>query len=37
MAGVVCGQGFCVVDVLILLPMKMENKRKKIEALTSPS
>ena len=33
--GVLCGLGFGVVDVLIMLPMKMENRRKKIEALSS--
>jgi len=33
--GVLCGLGFGVVDVLVMLPMKMENRRKKIEALSS--
>ncbi len=33
--GVLCGLGFGVVDVLVMLPMKMENRRKKIEAVTS--
>ncbi len=33
--GVLCGLGFGVVDVLIMLPMKMENRTKKIEAVTS--
>jgi len=33
--GVLCGLGFGVVDVLVMLPMKMENRRKKIESLTS--
>jgi hypothetical protein len=33
--GVLCGLGFGVVDVLVMLPMKMENRRKKIEAVSS--
>ena len=33
--GVLCGLGFGVADVLIMLPMKMENRRKKLEALSS--
>ena len=33
--GVLCGLGFGVVDVLVMLPMKMENRRKKIETVTS--
>ena len=33
--GMLCGLGFGVVDVLVMLPMKMENRRKKIEAVTS--
>jgi hypothetical protein len=33
--GLLCGLGFGLVDVLVMLPMKMENRRKKIEAVTS--
>jgi hypothetical protein len=33
--GLLCGLGFGVVDVFVMLPMKMENRRKKIEAVTS--
>ena len=33
--GVLCGLGFGIVDVLVMLPMKMESRRKKIEAITS--
>ena len=31
--GIVCGSVFGIIDVLIMLPMKVENKRKRIEAL----
>lgn len=31
--GVICGLIFGVIDVLIMLSMKFDNKRKKIEAL----
>ena len=31
--GIVCGLVFGVIDVLIMLPMKVEDKRKKTEAL----
>jgi hypothetical protein len=31
--GIVCGLAFGIIDVLIMIPMKFENKRKKIEAL----
>ena len=31
--GVVCGLVFGIIDVLIMLPMKVEDKRKRIEAL----
>ena len=31
--GVICGLVFGIIDVLIMLPMKVEDKRKKIEAL----
>ena len=33
--GVLCGLGFGAVDALIMLPMKMENRRKKLEAIAS--
>jgi hypothetical protein len=33
--GLLCGLGFGLLDVLVMLPMKMENRRKKIEAVTS--
>ena len=31
--GVICGLVFGIIDVLIMLPMKVEDKRKRIEAL----
>ena len=31
--GIICGLAFGFIDVLIMLPMKVEDKRKKIEAL----
>ncbi|MFC1990772.1 hypothetical protein ACFLU9_01305 [Chloroflexota bacterium] len=31
--GIVCGLAFGVIDVLIMIPMKVEDRRKKIEAL----
>ncbi|MFC1899574.1 hypothetical protein ACFLXP_04505 [Chloroflexota bacterium] len=31
--GIVCGLVFGIIDVLVMLPMKVEDKRKKIEAL----
>ena len=31
--GLICGFVLGIIDVLIMLPMKVENKRKKIEAL----
>jgi uncharacterized membrane protein AbrB (regulator of aidB expression) len=31
--GITCGLAFGIIDVLIMIPMKFENKRKKIEAL----
>jgi hypothetical protein len=31
--GLICGTTFGLIDVLIMLPMKVEDKRKKIEAL----
>lgn len=33
--GVLCGLGFGVVDVLMMLPLKTENRRKKLEAISS--
>lgn len=32
--GLICGFAFGVVDVLLMLPLKFENKRKKYEALS---
>ncbi|MFZ7131317.1 MAG: hypothetical protein ACOWWR_03060 [Eubacteriales bacterium] len=31
--GIICGTVFGLIDVLIMLPMKVEDKRKKMEAL----
>lgn len=31
--GIVCGLAFGIIDVLVMIPMKVENKRKRIEAL----
>ena len=31
--GIICGLVFGIIDVLIMLPMKMEDRRKKYEAL----
>ena len=31
--GIICGLIFGVIDVVIMLPMKVEDRRKKIEAL----
>ena len=33
--GIICGLAFGIIDVLIMLPMKVEDKRKKTEALLS--
>lgn len=33
--GLICGSVFAVLDVLVMLPMKMDDKRKKQEALIS--
>jgi len=33
--GIICGAVFGVVDVLIMIPLKYENQRKKIEAMTA--
>jgi hypothetical protein len=32
--GLICGAVFGVIDVAVMIPMKMENRRKRIEALT---
>jgi hypothetical protein len=33
--GVICGLVFGIVDVLVMIPLKYENKRKRIEAMSS--
>lgn len=33
--GLICGLVFGVVDVLIMIPMKVDDKRKKIEAMAA--
>ena len=33
--GIICGLGFGIIDVIIMLPMKVEDKRKRIEALSA--
>ena len=33
--GIICGLALGVIDVLIMLPIKMENRRKRLEALIS--
>lgn len=33
MLGIICGIAFGILDVLIMIPLKVENKRKKIEAM----
>ena len=33
--GILCGLGFGIIDVLIMIPMKVADKRKKIEALVA--
>ncbi len=32
--GLICGLGFGVLDILVMLPLKFENNRKKYEALS---
>lgn len=32
--GVICGLIFGIIDVIIMIPMKFDDKRKKIEALS---
>jgi hypothetical protein len=31
--GTICGLGFGIIDVLIMIPLKYENSRKRIEAM----
>ncbi len=33
--GIVCGLAFGIIDVLIMIPMKVADKRKRIEALVA--
>lgn len=33
--GIICGSSFGIIDVLIMIPLKYENKRKRIEAMLS--
>ena len=33
--GVICGLVFGIIDVIIMLPMKFDGKKKKIEAITA--
>lgn len=33
--GIICGLAFGVIDVLVMIPLKYENNRKKIEAMSS--
>ena len=33
--GTICGLGFGIIDVLIMIPLKYENSRKRIEAMTA--
>ena len=33
--GVICGLVFGIIDVLVMIPLKYENKRKRIEAMSS--
>jgi hypothetical protein len=33
--GTICGLVFAVIDVLIMIPLKYENRRKMIEAMSS--
>ena len=32
--GILCGLAFGIIDILVMLPMKFEDKRKRFEALT---
>ena len=33
--GIICGIVFGVIDVLVMIPLKFENRRKKLEAMTA--
>lgn len=33
--GIICGLVFGIIDVLIMIPLKFENNRKRIEAMTA--
>jgi hypothetical protein len=33
--GTICGLGFGIIDVLIMIPLKYENNRKRVEAMLS--
>jgi hypothetical protein len=33
--GIICGLAFGIIDVLIMIPLKYENNRKRIEAMSS--
>ena len=32
--GIICGLAFGIIDIVVMLPMKFEDKRKRFEALT---
>jgi len=33
--GTICGLAFGIIDVLVMIPLKYENNRKRIEAMTA--
>ena len=33
--GIICGVAFGVIDILIMIPLKYESKRKKVEAISA--
>ncbi len=33
--GILCGLAFGIIDVLVMIPLKYENNRKRIEAMTA--
>ena len=33
--GIICGLGFGIIDVLIMIPLKYENNRKRAEAMSA--
>jgi hypothetical protein len=33
--GTICGLGFGIIDVLVMVPLKYENNRKRIEAMSA--